>query len=406
METLPEQVRPGDLITADFMNRLLARLGALETRVDELTGEPSDGSVRIIQLIPAGTAASPLRVNDTLQILGENFGFSDGGHRVYFDSEPVTTFAGGSSDTQLFVTVPDTLSVPAGGRSVTLTVTNSVTTDTRTITVLPLAQTLSGDVDVLWRDDRAPNPDPNPIPTPVGAGQPVTFYYRLRSRANLPALFTIAPTVSVSAWQGSVRVLNASGGIIGDRRIELEPEEEINFAVRLTPAAPAPAGDTFTLNVVASAGGVVGSNQQAFTFDEEVEESDDQIELAFTSATVYDLSDGQVDPAGGSYDPATNTIAVAVGYRLDMTFAATFQAAEVHNVTVQAAAGTTGWSPLVRSPAGGSYDEGGTTPPVNEAPRFSVQPGGGASASGQVTFRIQREGETRSQSRTYTLTRL
>ena len=403
MEILPDQVRPGDLITADLINRMLTRLDALEDRVDALEGDGPGASLVVTQLIPSGTADDPIRVGQPLQLLGRNFGFSLGGHRVLFDSTPVTAFGLGSSDMQLVVTVPTSLSIPQGGRTVVLTVSNGVTSDMRTITVLPVEITLSGDVDVFWRDDIDLNPDPNPIPRPVSEAQSVRFAYRLRSRASTTASFTVNPAISVAAWQSGLQVFGADGEVVGDRRIELDPDEATDFFVQAMLTPQAGAVDAFDLNVIATAGNVTGGIERAFVFEEEVEEGDDQIELAFTDATVFALDTGGVDPSGGAFDPATNTISVAQGFRLDVTFATTFRAPARYDVTAEPSDDTSNWDLRVRAPNTGFYDESGEEPPVNEAPRFSAEPQAGASASGRVTFRIQREGESRSQTRTFNL---
>lgn len=404
MNGIVHQVQPGDLITADFMNTIVAQLQALEERVAALEGVDDDGSIAITHLIPSATAESPIRAGQVLRIIGRNFGVSLGAHRVFFDSIPVQSYIEAPSDTVLVVAVPTALSIPQSGRPVALTVSNGVATEVRTIHVLPVEQTLSGDIDVFWRDARSPNPEPNPIPTPSGTTpQVVTFFYRLRSRANLPAAFTIDPIISVPDWQNSLQVLDAEGSVLSGRQIQLAPNQEVNFAIRATLDEPSTSVTDFTLNVVASSGGVTGGLQRSFTLDVPVEEGDDQITLVTTEATVFNLSTGSTDPSGGSFDAASNTITVAPGFRLDLTFAATFQQAEVHNVTVQADSGTTNWDVQLRTPNTGVYDETGQAPPIVEAPRFSVVPQAGASPSGQVTFRIQRQGETQSQTRTYTL---
>ena len=398
METLPDPVRPGDLITADFFNGLIERLAALEERVDVLEGDAGGDAVAITQLIPSGTANDPIRVGQTLQILGQNFGFSLGAHRVRFDQLQVTAFLPGTDDTRLIVSVPTALAVPPGGRSVTLTVSNGVTTDARVIAVHPIQITLSGDVDVLWNDTLDLNPDPNPIPSPASGTQIVRFAYRLRSRASTTAAFTVTPTVSETVWEPGLQILNANGAPIADRRIELAPNEVVPFSVQ---AALTPLGspvDGFDLNVVAQAGDVVGSDQRSFTFEEEVEPSDDQIVLAVTDALVLDPS-GNVNPSFGSYNPGTQTITVFEGARLFLTYDAELHQAAIYDVSVET--DTPGWAVELLSPS--VYDETGAVIPVDEAPRFSVQPQGGASQTGSVTFRMQRRGQASSQTRTYTL---
>lgn len=405
MEILPEHVRPGDLITADFMNRTLDRIDALEDRVDALEADGTDdGSVAITQLIPSGGAGDPIRIGQELRILGRHFGFSVGGHRVYFDGTLITAYKPGSSDNLLVVDVPSLPDLPPGGETVTLRVTNGSTFDTRTITVHPVEQTLFGDVDVLWRNDLAPNPDPNPIPNVSETGPvDVTFAYRLRSRASQPAIFSINPTISVSEWQDSLRVLDSERDVISDRRIQLDPDEEASFFVRVMLIPTGTSITPFSLNVVSTAGTVEGASMRRFEVGTPVEEGDPAITLAFTDAIVFKVESGAPDSSGGSFDETTNTISVARGFRLYMSFAATFEQAAVYAVTVEGGPGTADWDLQVRTPNTGTYDETGQDVPVNEDPEFSVEPKADASASGEATFRIRRQGESRSQTRTFTL---
>src|SRR4051812_16577057 len=108
MPALPPPVERGDLITADLMNALLGKLGELETRVANLeAGSQSSTTVIITDLIPPGTAAAPIRVSSELRIVGQNFRFSLGAHRVFFDATRVDAFKPGSNDSLLIFDVPN-----------------------------------------------------------------------------------------------------------------------------------------------------------------------------------------------------------------------------------------------------------------------------------------------------------
>src|SRR4051812_36923367 len=99
-----QHVSPGDLITAadfndfiDVLNTSVARIEALEAGVQPGTG------LAITQLIPGG----PYRVGDTLQILGRNFQFTIGAHRVFFNSTQVLNFLPTSTDSKLEFVIPN-----------------------------------------------------------------------------------------------------------------------------------------------------------------------------------------------------------------------------------------------------------------------------------------------------------
>jgi hypothetical protein len=101
-----------------------------------------------------------LHVGDELQVMGRHFGFSIGAQRVFIQGVRVTDFKAQSSDSLLVFNIPPIPGLPAGGTTVTLSVTNQ-NTDTRSLFVQPAQVVLGGQVDVtfdsvspatLWRD--------------------------------------------------------------------------------------------------------------------------------------------------------------------------------------------------------------------------------------------------------------
>src|SRR5262245_64952359 len=116
-------------------------------RITELEGASTGDHVTITGLV----FINPLHMGDHLEIQGHNFGYSKGAQRVRFDNVEITEFRIGSSDTRLIVTVPTFTDIPEGGRPVTLTVANGVTSDTRSLTITPANTPVSGNlVDVVW----------------------------------------------------------------------------------------------------------------------------------------------------------------------------------------------------------------------------------------------------------------
>ncbi len=70
MVTKFEEIRPGDLITADFMQRVLALINDLETRVVNLESSTSTpGVVTITDILPSHT----VRSGTEMTIVGRNF---------------------------------------------------------------------------------------------------------------------------------------------------------------------------------------------------------------------------------------------------------------------------------------------------------------------------------------------
>ncbi len=400
MATLFEHVRPGDVITHQLMNAMLDEINSLGARVTMLESQATaGGAVRITSVIPTGGVGAPIRVNDEVQILGLNFGYSRGAQRVFFDTVRVDEYRIGSDDTRLLVPVPSLPGLPAGGRVVALRVENGTTVDTQNITVLPIQQTLQGDVDVFWLDT-ATNPSPNPIVP----GQSATFAYTLRSRANLPAAYTITPTITVMTGTvplglANLQVLDATRAVIANRQITLEPGQTANFFIQIPTIPAGITGLAFNLNVSADSANLNGSDQRPFTIGTPVEPSDSAIVLtisAFNPAT--------------QFNSATNTISLKQGVIGTMDYLCTFVQAGTYNVTFELSAATLNWEigpgstpqlPPGVTPAGFGYVEPNAN--VTESPQFKVRANTGASPTGQVIFTIKRSGQTIGQTRRYNL---
>jgi len=95
------EVRPGDLITADLINQILAELADLQTRVSVLEG--STGGPLLTSRSPIGD----LRVGELLTLFGSGFDPTPGNNTVFLDSVAVNAFLGGSDPTRLLLQVPD-----------------------------------------------------------------------------------------------------------------------------------------------------------------------------------------------------------------------------------------------------------------------------------------------------------
>jgi hypothetical protein len=101
-----DRVRPGDLITSDLFNQLIADVADLQLRVAKLEAQevvPSK-KVRIDRVVPSGKV--PIW-GQRLIIEGANFEFSLGAAVVSLDGKKVLEILSGSSDDTLIVTLPD-----------------------------------------------------------------------------------------------------------------------------------------------------------------------------------------------------------------------------------------------------------------------------------------------------------
>jgi len=387
-----EHVRPGDLISALVWNSLVDKVNAMALQLDALGTSGPGLSVVITGLVPSG----PIRIGQNLEILGQNFGFVRGAQRVVFDSEEVTEYKTGSSDTRLLVAVPQLPNITEAGRDVVLTVSNGYNAVTRTVRVLPVARPLEGNIiDVFW-DTVNPNP--------ITAGQSVTFGYRLHSRAGVSASFALNPVISIAALQPSLKVLDESRAEIQNKQITLAPGEERVFFVQ-TAVIPTGTTGTFSLSVNASAGAAVGSHFREYTIGQVITLPDPSFTLSVADFVVLSPL-GQPDPASGSYNDGSRTIRLKPGAIGRMRLLAVFENQGSYTLRVRPIGTATGWDISLFDTSPSLILDDGDFPAGQNAqrnPQFGLSPQAGASARIQVEFVIERNGTSRGQSRVFTV---
>jgi hypothetical protein len=127
-------VRPGEIITSNFMNDLLASIDELRNRVTKLeTDGPTGSQVTITSFDPPTQVA----IGQPLTIRGSNFDPITANNQITVGGRPVTEFRVGSTSTELRFIVPDVDSVPAEGRNVTVSVSNNQGQDEKLYRILP-----------------------------------------------------------------------------------------------------------------------------------------------------------------------------------------------------------------------------------------------------------------------------
>lgn len=383
-----QNVQPGDLITSDQMNRILAALNDLDGRVTALQGSAVVGdAVVITDMIPP---SGIIKVGDELTLIGRNFGFSTGAQRVYIDDTRVDAYQPGSSDSQLVFDIPLTITnVPQAGRSAVLTVSNASSTTQRTL-LLQSAAVLTGAADVIFQ---------NVNPATIAAAAPVTFTFTLRSRANLDAVYAVSATVNVAAnqaaWQSNVQIQNADSSPMQSNQISVPAGQTKTLLVSINPVPPGTNGVAFSLTVNAAAGTVNGtSGPVAQTVGSPADIPDPTLTLGFSSGTA----------PGGSINSSQVSIPAAGSAKVSLN--ATFTLVGSYNLTGPLSGGATNWTVVALASstpnpfpiAQGDLGQGGTAAKTLD---FVVTRGAGAT-SGQITFTVQRSGAT--QSRKFTMT--
>jgi hypothetical protein len=236
MSQIPIQdVKQGDLITADFMNQILRELRRIQDEVDSLTGGQPDVPI-ISALIPGGDVPE----QSLLQILGRNFATPAILNTVTLDGVPVTGFQTGSSDTVLRVTVPG--GIPGLPKTMTLTVTTARGSAFTNVRILPVSPNFGGQPTITNITTGLP------VITP---GQPLTFTFLLDGSALIgPEDFTLATVYANATPAGSEGNWLATTSMIGSPQIRLTPGEKRAVQVRAT--APAAGATSVVLSLVAT----------------------------------------------------------------------------------------------------------------------------------------------------------
>ena len=135
MATIQDTVRPGDVISSDLLNRIIALLNEHDVKLS--TG--SGGGSTPTQIITGFSPSLEQNVNRNLTIFG-NFDFPLATNALSIDGVPISpaAFLPGSNNLQLVFKIPATFTVPAGGsRTVTVRIVNTKGTDQRSYRLLP-----------------------------------------------------------------------------------------------------------------------------------------------------------------------------------------------------------------------------------------------------------------------------
>jgi len=194
-----QNVQPGELIKADFVNALIDALQALDSRVTSLeSGEAGNRPPILMERSPGGN----VEVNTPLTLIGRNFIVPIEENTVVLGGVPINQFNNGSDEQNLIFTVPNVF----GGlpRSVPVKVTNRYgDSNELTVGLLPHAVNQGGTTVIL--------PQTPPLGQ-INIGQTYSLSWLVDSQTVLPVTYTFSLVftnvvgASVSAWQTLAQV--------------------------------------------------------------------------------------------------------------------------------------------------------------------------------------------------------
>jgi len=227
MANIPDDVKPGDLITAAFFIRVLTVLRDHETRLQKLEGAvTTTGNVVITQVVPSG----PVHMGDELRLIGRNFGIP-ALNSININGTPVAGFKAGSGDTLLIFDIPTVQGILPQGQTATLNLSNSNGFASTTIFLLPGQPALpSGQLFVAMSQ---PPPDPLIIPS-----HDFVFVFAITGVTSLDETYTVSPTVD-AGWAAVLVDNSTPPQVITPAQIFIpqgNPPQGVNtvFRVRVT----------------------------------------------------------------------------------------------------------------------------------------------------------------------------
>lgn len=183
MAKLFNDVRPGDLITANFMNQVLAQIQNLQDQLNQIAAA-GPGGPPVINSVSSG----PLHVGDKITILGQNFGPLSS-TVVAFSGTAVSQFEAGSSDSVLVVTIP-TLFVSSQGTPTTLSITNPRGSVSISVNIFPALPTVPDGTLLLSLVSKSPAGN-------FVGNTSFNLTFRVKATLNMDEIFDVLPSVDV-----------------------------------------------------------------------------------------------------------------------------------------------------------------------------------------------------------------
>lgn len=349
-----DEVRPGDLITADLMNQVLATLADLQMRVAQL--ETGGERLRILEASPA----SP-RVGETLTVTGINFPLDPGNGNVQISGITVDRFIA-ASDTRLVFSVPSGFPILPG--DYLLTVRNGGFSDTHSLRILPASSNLTGSVLVSNRTSSLPE---------IIVGDDYTAEFLVDSQTNVGESYRIAAKylnvtgTTASHWLENTTVTEVSTGetVTGSRQIRIEPGLPQAFRVAFTVPAGADTADLLLSAESVTKPGDPGLNQVSnpplhLEVGEAVTPSDPRTTFSI-------LNFGPTANARKAVIDGVPGVEVKFGLSANIRVQANFGESGRYTYTRQILPNTTGWTIGAISPAAPTSEEPGSTEQIGVA---------------------------------------
>jgi hypothetical protein len=252
------QVRPGELITAELINQILAELESLQVRVTKLEAGvvnpiPVSTPVDITDLLPHG----PLHVGDELTIVGKNFLSPAENNTVSVAGVQInpSLFKFSSDNAHLIFDIPPVPGLASISQPVLVQVSNKNGSDSASLTLLPAFHPPTGRLEVAYAV--APvMPDMPPEARNIQANNSYLFVYSITAFVAADAtdvIYQVTPTMA--GW--NPKLLTDNGSQPADTNLIKIPAgiSGVRRDIRVQVTAPAGGGKgTLQIGVVETSG--------------------------------------------------------------------------------------------------------------------------------------------------------
>ena len=227
MELLEDQIRPGDLITADFMNRLIDTVNALEQRISLLEQNSTDSNTGILEILDLQPTGS-FRVGEAITVVGRNFVVPTSLNVVTISGVRIENvqFLSTSNENQLVFVIPPIAGLPADGVEVTLQVSNTNGSDSESFTLLPELIFPVGRIETSYTVAPVVPLDTNTgLPENIRGGQDYIFTFDMTAFADRQGAYQLSAGID-SAW--TVEILEADSDTVRSNTIIVLPGNPIS----------------------------------------------------------------------------------------------------------------------------------------------------------------------------------
>jgi hypothetical protein len=198
-----ERVSPGDLITANLVNRMMTAIEDLQVKVAGFESSTSTASGPVIlDVLPSRT----IQLGQSIAIVGRNFAQPPDHNDVSIGGVPVVRFAPGSSASQLNVTVPTSIANVPGPAALIVAVddrSDSITVQVEPEQVIPKGQLIITDT--------------TPSLGTIAAGETITLIFNVDSQTTVPETYTLRVAytaltgATAATWQAATKLFDATG---------------------------------------------------------------------------------------------------------------------------------------------------------------------------------------------------